>query len=114
MGRIRDTFKTLLGRSEAQVEIARMRGQWAALQLDISNTMEKLEQLAGRLAKRESRAAARAVEAIAGPPVPEAFEDPIHGDRWYRKAEILRKRRGTKKNGKKQREAVDVGSDQAG
>jgi len=37
-------------------EVARVRAQWTELQADILNTMEKLNQLVGRIAKREAKA----------------------------------------------------------
>jgi len=90
MGRLRDAFRVLQGRSEAQVEIARMKTQWAALMLDVANLMDKLASMVGRLSKREGRKAAKKLD-----PAPEVrnVESPVT-TRWQRKAQLRRRRLG--------------------
>jgi len=102
VGRLRDAWHALAGRTTPQIEVARMKAEWAGLQIEILNTMEKLNQLAGRIAKRESRAAAKTLEAHAPDgesPASDAPDAQIPSPRWGRKAEILRLAREKRKVG---------------
>jgi hypothetical protein len=86
MGRIRDAVKTLLGRSQAQIELARMRADFADLMLEISNAMEKLKTASLKFAKRDTRAMGAAFEDRAEIPVG------VTPDKWNRRGEIMRHR----------------------
>jgi len=90
MGRLRDAFRVLQGRSESQVEIARMKTQWAELMMDVANVMDKLASMVGRLSKREGRKAAKKLE-----PQPEPVSTgAVPTSRWARKAQLRRRRLG--------------------
>lgn len=90
MGRLRDAFRVLQGRSEAQIEITRMKTQWAELMLDVANLMDKLASMVGRLSKREGRKAAKKLE-----PTPEPVSTAsVATTRWERKAQLRRRRLG--------------------
>lgn len=90
MGRLRDALRVLQGRSESQVEIARMKTQWAGLMLDVANLMDKLASMVGRLSKRESLKATKKLE-----PKPEvAVVQGKPQGRWAQKAALRRRRLG--------------------
>lgn len=61
-----------------------MRAQFADLMVDVSSALEKLNTMAARFAKRESRAAARQLELAAtepeGPAELDADRRPNHGN----------------------------------
>lgn len=67
MGRILDAYKVLVGRSERPSEVAKMRAEFTDLMVDVTSALEKLNAMAARLAKRESRALDRAAEAQSPP-----------------------------------------------
>lgn len=86
MGRVRDAVKTLLGRSEAQIELARMRADFADLMLEVSNAMEKLKMAAVKYAKRDARAMGEALEEhLPSPPEP--------NNKWTARAAVLARKR---------------------
>jgi len=103
MGRIHDILKTFLGRSEAQVELGRMRADFSSLMLDVSNAMEKMKTATLKLAKRDTRAldAALTEDQEATPAE--------HATKWDARAEVMK--RGRQHRTVKM-EAPDVSSDQ--
>ena len=103
MGRIHDIVKTLFGRSEPQIDLAKMRADFADLMLDVSNAMEKLKTAALKFAKRDTRAMGEALEEPLDPPIPE-------NNRWTRRAAVMARRQ---KPIPTPTEVPDVGSDQA-
>lgn len=105
MGRLHDIIKTLLGRSEAQIELARMRAEFASLMLDVSNAMEKLKTASLKFAKRDTRAMGEAFD------VPEAPVAPPANDKWARRAVVMGRRA---QRSTATREQPDVSSDQSG
>jgi len=70
-----------------------MRAQWAELQFEITNAMEKMNQLAGRLAKREARAMAKTLEEERQEV---EAEPPTDAGRWREKAALMRRIKGEK------------------
>lgn len=88
MGRIRDAVKTLMGRSEAQIELGRMRADWTSLMLDVSNAMEKMKTAALKLAKRDARELG---DTFAGEPARPSAEQP--SGKWAMRAEILKRKK---------------------
>ncbi len=104
MGRIHDLIKTLFGRSEPQIELARMRADFADLMLDVSNAMEKLKTAALKFAKRDSRAMGEVLEepSVQSPIAPET--------KWSRRAAVMARRQAPQPLRK---EPEDVSSDQA-
>jgi len=104
MGRIHDMFKTLLGRSEAQVELGRMRADFSSLMLDVSNAMEKMKTATLKLAKRDTRA----LEAVLTEEVVQPLQQ--QDTKWSRRAAVMARRQPPLPLRK---DAEDVGSDQA-
>jgi len=86
MGRIRDAWRTLVWGSPS-TEVARIRAEWAELQLEVANVLEQLNVWAARQAKRESRAAKRQLESAAAPPEQVQLQLPP-GSAKSRKAEL--------------------------
>jgi len=103
MGRIHDIVKTLFGRSEPQIELAKMRADFADLMLDVSNAMEKLKTAALKFAKRDTRAMGEALE-------PDLSAAPLESSKWTRRAAVMARRQ---KPIPMPTEEADVGSDQA-
>ncbi len=91
MGRLRDAYQALLGRTSTQVEIARMRTEWADLMLDVANLMDKLASMVGRFSKREVR---KATKNLTPQPDARAAKSGFAPTRWERKAELRRRRMG--------------------
>ena len=60
MGRLKDAWHTLRGRSEVQIRqhaaLAQITAEWTAICSEISNVLENLNRLDARLKKREQRA----------------------------------------------------------
>jgi len=80
MGRLRDSLHILLTGSTADVEIARMKTQFAALNIEIGNVMDKLGSKVGRMVKSDARAAKTQLA-----PEPVAQEIPQPDNRQARK-----------------------------
>jgi len=55
LGRLHDTLKTLFGRSEPQIELARMRADWLLLWADVGDMLAKLSTAKATEAKRMAR-----------------------------------------------------------
>jgi len=105
MGRVRDAVRTLWGRSQPQIELARMRADFTDLMLDVSNAMEKLKTASLKFAKRDARAMGDALETRElEPPAAES-------NKWSRRAAVMGRRARPLPPRK---ESEDVRSDQAG
>jgi len=104
MGRYRDAVRTLLGRSESQIELAKMRAEFADLMLVVSNAMEKLKTATLKFARRD--AAALGDSLTEDPEVP----SPEHSTKWDARAEVMKRGRRARTI---QPEAADVSSDQS-
>jgi len=104
MGRYRDAIKTLLGRSEAQIELAKMRAEFADLMLVVSNAMEKLKTATLKFARRDAAALGDSLTEEAPPVIPQ------ENTKWGRRAAVMARRQPPTPLRK---DADDVGSDQA-
>lgn len=56
IGRVRDTLRTLFGRSEVQIEMARMRADWLSMWGDVADMLGKLSTAKATEARRMARA----------------------------------------------------------
>lgn len=93
MGRLKDAYLALMGRSWWESELALMRTQWAHLMLEVADTMELLGRQIGRItvAQRRDR---KKQDTVAGQSAPAAPSSPIGNNRWAQKAALRRARIG--------------------
>ena len=80
MGRIRDAVRTLIWGAPI-TEVARMRAEWAALVMEVTNVLEQLNAWAARHAKREARQAKKRLAPEAPPEPSQLPLIPYQGDR---------------------------------
>lgn len=104
LGRILDAFRTLVGRSEAQIELARMRGQFLDIMVEVTSALEKMNAMQARFAKREARELAKSSEPEEEKPLELNLGAPP-GGLSSRKAELYRRARARKEKG----EQLNVG-----